>query len=197
MQQRKQVWNHRYDETNGSQKQAALVLLENQHLLPTSGDALDLACGLGANALFLAERGLHTFAWDISEVAISKLRAVAEQRNLTVDAQVRDLLVDGLERDSFDVITVSNFLERSMVCQIVAALKENGLLFYQTFSVEKVAEAGPKNPDYLLAANELLRLFADMHVLVYREEGCVGEVSQGLRNQAIMVAQRRAKRVTK
>src|SRR5882724_1266274 len=47
------------------------VLVENVHLLPTHGRALDVACGLGAGSIFLARHGLKVVAWDISPVAIA------------------------------------------------------------------------------------------------------------------------------
>ena len=50
--------------------QAAEVLRENRFLLPVSGRALDLACGLGGNALFMAAAGLNVDAWDISGTAL-------------------------------------------------------------------------------------------------------------------------------
>ena len=48
------------------------------------------------------------------------------------------------------------------------ALKPQGLLFYQTFTHERVTDQGPSNPSYRLAPNELLELFAPLHVLVTR-----------------------------
>ena len=46
-------WDQRYRETS-SEPQAARVLSDNLRLLPAAGTALDLACGLGGNALLLA-----------------------------------------------------------------------------------------------------------------------------------------------
>ena len=53
------------------------VLEQNQYLLPETGKVLELACGLGGNALFLAEKGFDTQAWDISSVGLSKLESFA------------------------------------------------------------------------------------------------------------------------
>ncbi|NNC68584.1 MAG: tellurite resistance methyltransferase TehB, partial [Gammaproteobacteria bacterium] len=78
-----------------------------------------------------------------------------------------------------------------MVKDIIAALKPNGLLFYQTFIAEKVSDAGPSNPEYRLQPNELLESFSPLHVLAYQEHGTVGDVKKGLRDIAILVAQKR------
>ncbi len=170
--------------------QPAAVLADNAHLLPPRGTALDLACGLGGNALFLAERGLTVSAWDLSPVAVERLRAEAAARGLMIDAQTRDLIACPPQPGSFDVIVVSHFLERTLAPAIADALHPGGLLFYQTFTREAVSAQGPSNPEYRLAPNELLRLFDGLLVRVYREEGGLGDVSRGFRDLAQLVAER-------
>jgi len=59
--------------------------------LPTKASVLDLGCGEGRNALFLAERGFDVTAVDISEHGISKLRLLASQRNIPIRAAVADM----------------------------------------------------------------------------------------------------------
>ena len=58
-------WDRRYSDP-ANEARAAQVLSDNLHLLPTQGTALDLACGLGGNALLLARQGLTVEAWDLS-----------------------------------------------------------------------------------------------------------------------------------
>lgn len=168
----------------------ARVLTENAHLLPPTGAALDLACGLGGNALFLARRGLETRAVDISAEAIARLDATAERLNLPLRAEVRDVVLHPPAADSLDVIVVSRFLDRSLVGPLLAALRAGGRLYYQTYTREKATPGGPSNPDFLLAPNELLTLFAGLRLAVYREEGLLGDVAQGFRNQALFVGQK-------
>ena len=168
--------------------QPARVLQENAHLLPADGEALELACGLGANARFLARRGLSVSAWDISAVAIAGLTDLARAEDLPLRAEVRDVVADPPSPDSFDVIVVSHYLERGLAPALIRALRPGGLLFYQTFTVAKVSDYGPRNPAFRLQANELLQLFADLQVLVYREEGRVGDTGQGFRDEAMLVA---------
>lgn len=169
----------------------ATVLIENLYLLPERGSALDLACGLGGNALLLAKRGLQVRAWDISPVAIERLQEYArgmELANLT--AEVRDIEQQPLSPESFDVITLSYYLERSLVPDIIQALKPGGLLFYETFTRISVSDKGPSNPDYRLADNELLALFSPLQLRVYREENRLGDLSEGSRDIAMLVAQK-------
>jgi hypothetical protein len=96
-----------------------------------------------------------------------------------------------LTSQSYDVIVVTHFLERALVSQIVSALRPGGLLFYQTFTRTRLSESGPKKDEWRLADGELLQLFSELRVLVYREEALVGNVQMGLRNEALLVAQKR------
>ncbi len=181
-------WDERY-RTAKSSVNPAQVLLENRHLLPQRGRALDLACGLGANTLFLAEQGLHVSAWDFSSVAIEKLRAAVRVRKLPVIPEVRDVTSQPPEPNSFDAIVVTRFLDRSIIPHLIAALLPGGVIFYQTFLLEAVDKTiGPKDPVFRLAQNELLELFGPLRLLFYREEGRAGDISQGFRNEAMLVA---------
>lgn len=168
----------------------ALVLKQNQHLLPSNGVALDLACGQGGSALFLAEKGLTVSAWDSSLVATEQLAASAKEKSVSIDIQVRDVILDPPEASSLDVLVVSYFLERSLCPQLINALKPNGVLFYQTYCQDKVKQEGPRNPDFLLKDNELLSLFSQLKIRVYREEALLGDHLKGWRNQTLLVAER-------
>ena len=184
-------WDHIYKGSDDKTGKPCEVLSSHSHLLPTGGAALDLACGRGANALYLSSRGYSTRAWDISAVAIQRLADLAKQRGLPLTAQQRDVTADPPEPSSFDIIVVSRFLDRALAPAICAALREQGLLFYQTFVHEKVSDTGPRNPAYRLQANELLDLFRPLHLIYYHEEGSVGNTERGFRNEAMLIAQKR------
>ncbi len=164
-------WDARYRNSHNAANSVAEVLRRNRQLLPAAGKALDLATGLGGNALFLAERGLEVAAWDISPVALAKLNQQAQQRGLTLHTQCRDIIAQPPEPESFDLIVVSRFLERSLCPAISAALKPGGLLFYQTYTRANKGGEGPRNPHFLLAAGELPKLFSNLQVLAYEEGG--------------------------
>ena len=169
---------------------AAEVLAEQHFLLPKQGQALDLACGLGGNALLLAEAGLDTEAWDVSPVALDRLQQQAATRRLNIATRQCHIDAASLANRQFDVIVISRFLDRSLCNAIMATLKPEGLLFYQTFTRTKLAASGPSNPDYLLDRNELLQLFAPLAVVYYQEHARIGDWQYGDRNEARFIGQK-------
>ncbi len=168
----------------------ATVLRQNACLLPTQGTALDLACGLGGNALFLAQHGLETQAWDISPVALAKLDDKSQSAGLHIQTKPVKITPETFSHQAFDVIVVSRFLDRSLASAILDALNPDGLLFYQTFVVDKLTRSGPSNPDYLLQRNELLTLFEALTLVYYQELSRIGDLNAGNRDEALFIGQK-------
>ncbi|MES9836896.1 MAG: methyltransferase domain-containing protein [Candidatus Thiodiazotropha sp.] len=167
------------------------VLTRNLHLLPGKGLALDLACGLGGNALTLAQQGLDVVAWDISPVAIRRLESYAAEAGLTnLSAEIRDVEAAPPPPCHFDLIIVSYYLERGLIPGLIDALRPGGLIFYQTFTKAAVTGIGPQNPAFRLDDNELRQLFSGLKLRYYREENRLGEVTQGVRDVAMLVAEK-------
>ena len=186
----KKKWNERYRAATG-EGQASRVLKENLHLLPDNGCALDLACGLGGNAILLAQQGLKVDAWDVADVPIAALQEIALKRQLCIQAEVRDVEANPPVPETFDVIIVSYFLDRDIIPALVQALKPGGLIYYQTFIRQRVSDRGPQRAEFRLADQELLQLFSGLQVLFYREEGCVGDVQKGFRDEAMLIGRKK------
>lgn len=183
-------WEARYRERSATPPRPAAVLADFDHLLPASGDALDLACGLGGNALHLARHGLIARAWDSAATAIDRLAAQACAERLALTAEVRDVVEHPPAASTFDVIVVSRFLDRALCPALAAALRPGGLLFYETFTRSRVTGHGPRSEHYRLGDNELLALFPGLRIRIYRDEDRAGASDRGLRDIAQLVAQR-------
>ena len=184
-------WNNIYADATIGSYSISRILTENGHLLPKNGKALEIACGTGSDSIFLAQQGLQTDAWDISDTVVAKLNQHAQQSELSITAETRDINVQPPEDETYDVIVVAHFLERKMAPTLISALKPGGLLFYQTFVKEVTPSySGPSNPAFRLDNNELLQLFPGMQIVVYREEGLVGDIAKGFRNEAMLVARK-------
>ena len=191
-QKAKNKWNSIYSDTEIKNQKVSKMLIENAHLIETSGQALDLACGTGGDAIFLAEKGFTVDAWDISDTVVKNISDYAEENDLEINAEARDINQSPPLSSLYDLITVAHYLERSLVPVLIDSLKPGGLLFYQTFTREVTPSySGPSNPDFRLGENELLSLFADLKVIVYREESLLGDINRGFRNEAFLVAQKK------
>lgn len=187
----REKWDGIYAHVEISEGEPARVLRDYAHLLPGRGTALDFACGLGANALFLARHGLAVEAWDISAVALEKLQRYARSHHLSLTTRACDVTATDLPAAGFDVIVVSHFLERDLCAALMRALRPGGMLYYQTFTRVVTADyTGPRSEAFRLADNELLALFAGLHVRAYREEGLLGDARKGWRNEAMLVGEK-------
>lgn len=181
-------WNRIYrNRAHQPEPQPCTLLSQYQYLLPTKGNALDIACGTGGNAIFLANHGFTTNAWDISDVAVNQLNG---RKIARLQASVVDVEEQPMAKNSFDVIVVSCFLHRPLCPAIIEALTPGGLLFYQTFHQQKVSSSGPSNPEFLLKNNELLELFNGLNPLIYQQLSNQGDLELGDRNLASLIAQK-------
>jgi len=184
-------WNQVYQDKTVAESTPARVLLDNQHLLPSRGKVLDYASGLSGNGVFLAQQGLDVTAWDLSDVAVDKINAYADENKLSLHAEKKDLEnnVEGLQGE-FDIIVVSFFLHRESLPVLYKLLKPCGLLFYQTFSGEQLNGVGPSRSAFRLRRGELLEVFTNMKLLSYREDCAVSEGAAVIADQVFFVAQK-------
>ena len=150
-------------------REPAQLLVGNLDLLPT-GRVLDVAMGIGRNAVYLAQKGFDVEGVDISPEAVHSALVHAREAGVTLKARVADL--EGnyhLTKNAYDVIICFNYLQRSLITQIKDGLHREGIVVYETFTVDQARFGKPTNPNYLLKHNELLALFDDFRCLYYRE----------------------------
>ena len=173
-------WDKRWSQA-GPVGEPPRILRDHGHLLPTTGDALEIACGLGAGALWLAQSGLRVQAWDVSPVAVERLAAEAARRAVSLEALVRDVVEAPPEPASVDVLLVTRFLDRALLPALRSALRPGGLLLLQTFWGPRI-ERGPRRDAWRLRAGELPEIAAELEVLVAEE---------GDDEEAVLIARRR------
>lgn len=164
-------WEKQHGEARGSTEASGFLreIFAAEAWPIRRGCALDIACGKGRNALFLAALGFDVHAIDISAVALEEGRRRAAEQNLVVTWQQTDLDQIQLHEAGYDLVVNFNYLQRSLVPQIKAALRIGGYVIFETYLIDQPAIGHPKNPDYLLKHNELLNFFREWRVLYYRE----------------------------
>ena len=157
------AWDERYAATGlvWSASANQLVVEELTDLRPSK--ALDLACGEGRNAVWLAERGWQVTAVDFSRVGLDKGRAIAEERGLDVDWVCADALTYDAGPDAFDLVLMA-YLQltaderRTAVRAAIGSLRTNGTLLLVAHDATNLTEGtgGPSDPDVLFTAEEVL-----------------------------------------
>jgi tellurite methyltransferase len=164
-------WDRKHGEGGSAQAPSAFLreIIDGDPWSIAPGKALDVACGKGRNAKFLAARGFQVTAVDISSVALAQGQAQAKDSSLAIDWQQADLEQLQLPADKYALIVNINYLQRSLVRQIKQALRRGGHVVFETFMIDQQAFGHPSNPNHLLSHNELLAHFHDFRVLFYRE----------------------------
>jgi SAM-dependent methyltransferase len=184
-----QRWDERYQHERDFwlERKPRQLLTSNAHLLPAEGRALDAACGVAINALFLAQHGLRAFALDISEYALRLAKQRARNLNLALEAAVTDLANPWLPAAHFEVIINFHFLERGTIPVYRQALKSGGLIFFDTFT--KRSERND-SPVYYLDPGELIGWFHDFEIIHYAENDLIPSVNHSKRGIAQLIARK-------
>ncbi|BCD60326.1 MULTISPECIES: bifunctional 2-polyprenyl-6-hydroxyphenol methylase/3-demethylubiquinol 3-O-methyltransferase UbiG [unclassified Nitratiruptor] len=125
--------------------------------LAKKGKALDIACGLGQNAKFLAQNGFEVDAVDISEVAIEKLQNLSN-----IHAFCQDIDAFEFKKEYYNLIICTNFFDRSIAQKIIDSLKKDGIFICEVFTYKS-----SMNPAFVAQKNELCQLFCKLEIIHY------------------------------
>jgi SAM-dependent methyltransferase len=142
------------------------------------GPVVDVACGRGRHALWLAARGVPVLGIDRDAEALAALRERARAGRLPVRGVRADLEAAAfpLRPESCGALLVFRYLHRPLAPALSAALRPGGLLVYETFTVhQRELGTGPRNPAFLLEPGELPRLFPELEVVSRGEQITGGE----------------------
>lgn len=166
-------WDAKYADRQAVEPPPDDWLRQSVEAIPP-GRALELACGLGHNAIWLAEQGWQVDAVDISPVGLARAAELAKSRQALVQWIAADL--DDLSweppRSKYDLIVVFRFLDRLRLPQLIEeSLAPGGLLVYETFSVGQLSRPDNhlKNPAFALNPGELPTLFPALTTVKYEE----------------------------
>ncbi len=163
-------WNARWREKAVTANwQADSWLLRVRRFLP-EGKVLDIACGMGRNAIFLAEQGFAVTAVDMSEVALGFLDTEARRRGLEIKIQHIDLeTLPVLPVGPFDLLLNFFYLHRPLLPLELARVRPGGVAVFRTFSSAGSDQFGPIRQDICLYPGELLEVFNGWEILLHEE----------------------------
>ncbi len=166
--QDKERWERKYgDEKYIFGKAPISFLVDHLALLP-KGKALDIAMGEGRNGVYLATQGFDVTGLDISEKGLAKARKLAAERGVSITTHAVDLQQHRLEKNAYDVVLCTYYLQRELFPQISQALKSGGVAVVETYTLEHRKYRPRFREEYLLRTNELLEHFRDLEILRYQ-----------------------------
>ena len=164
-------WNARYRERDGamwSGQPNGRLVAEIADLTP--GRALDVGCGEGADAIWLAGRGWTVTAIDVSDVAVGRAREAAERAGATVEWVCGDALKTPFPARSFDLVSLQypalpKAAGEPAVQRLRDAVRQGGLVLAVYHDLddehrEHMRSRGIDPADYV-GADDLERLLGD------------------------------------
>lgn len=133
-----------------------------------SGRVLDVACGNGRHAAYLASLGHHVEAVDID------LSNVADEVRHLPNVALRQADLENAPwpygAAEFAGVVVTRYLHRPLFPVLLESLVTGGVLIYETFAAGNERFGRPRNPDFLLQPGELLeRVRGRLRVVAYEE----------------------------
>ena len=136
--------------------------------------AIDIACGAGRNALFLARHGWHVDAVDISPVALERLRATADAEDLSITCSELDLdpataALDGFRGQPYDLAVLMRYTDTALVEVLPRAIAPGGYLIAEMHMKTDEKVAGPRSPRFRVATGALRQAGAALDLLHYYE----------------------------
>ena len=182
-------WDKRYErEENAKEEPHPLVMEFASNLAP--GRALDIACGVGRHAIWLAEREWQVTAVDSSPVAIEILRRRANEKGLEIDSRIADLEAREfvIAPDSYDLILNCRYLQRDLFPAIRAGARFGGMVIAIIAMADGDPDVKPMNPAFLLNPGELRAEFEGWDIVFEFEGKPLGDT--GRRSMAQLVARR-------
>ena len=128
--------------------------------LIASGEVLDLACGGGRHARFLASLGHAVLAIDRDETALARAAGHGiKTAQCDLESEDADKSKNWpFQEERFQGIVVTNYLHRPLFAPILNSLAPGGILIYETFAIGNERFGKPSNPDFLLQPGELLKI---------------------------------------
>lgn len=143
----------------------------------TPGRAIDVACGEGRNAIWLAEQGWTASGVDYSDVAIDKARRLADARGVSVDFRVVDATTGALDAAAYDLVLLCYLqLPAGEIAAAVAAaatgVAPGGALLFVAHALDNLEHGvgGPQSPDVLYTPEQIAALATANGLTVERAE---------------------------
>jgi SAM-dependent methyltransferase len=181
-------WNQRYTE-DSQRKDNPVTLLQEWVPKLRAGKALDVACGAGRNAIFLARQGFRVDAIDISPVGLELARREAERLGLEINWIEHDLDQPYDFDTDYDLIVVLWYVNLPLITRLCDCLAPGGYLLCEEHLVTEQQVVGPTSPRFRVVPGALPGAVAGLEIELY-EESVVEDIAGEPLASARVVARR-------
>lgn len=161
-------WDQRYTEDSYNKKNPVALVTDWLAQIPV-GRALDVACGAGRNAIFLAQAGYRVDAVDISPEGLNLAQKEAVSLGLDINWIEHDLDQSYSFDTDYNLILVMWFVNLELVTQLCDCLAPGGYLLCEEHLITDEDVIGPKNPNFRVAPGALREAVSGLEVLHYDE----------------------------
>lgn len=181
-------WDAKYDGRPLPAVEPTLALRQVLPWIPSRGRALDLAGGDGAQAVWMAQRGLEVALCDVSAVALRRAEAIAAAAGVQLETHRIDLETESLPPGQRSVVLCSNYLQTSLWPKVFEVLEPGGVAIWLHPTVTNLERNAKPSPRFLLEPGQGRRVLEGTGLRVEHAE----EAWVGTRHLSIVVGRRDA-----
>lgn len=184
-QQDRDKWNKRYAE-DSYRKGNPVTLVENWIAEVPRGKALDIACGAGRNAIFMAKAGFDVDAIDISHEGLKKARARADAEAVEVRWIAHDLDQPYDFRSDYALIVVLWYVNLPLIRRLCDCLAPGGYLLCEAHLLSDQAVTGPTSDNFRVAPGRLRAAVCGLDIVMYEESVEINDAGEQVASARIV-----------
>ncbi len=183
-----ETWDERYASGKYSSAEPHKLLVEIADRIKKPAKALDLACGTGRNAIYLAEKGWQVTAVDNSSVAIEIAKQRAAEKAVEINFRVADLEKGefAIEVEAYDLICDFYYLQRDLFAPMKTGIRAGGIIISTIHIYGDAEEAG----EFTLREGELREFFRDSEILHCHETSRTDDAGKHHRRTAEIITKK-------
>lgn len=169
----REKWNQRYTEDSYHKNNPVSLVQDWLPEIPV-GKALDVACGAGRNAIYLAQVGYRVDAIDISAEGLNKARQKASEQRLEVNWVEHDLDQSFDFDTDYSLILVMWYVNLELIGRLCDCLAPGGFILCEEHLITDEDVIGPSSNDYRVTSGALRAAVPGLEILLYEESIEIG-----------------------
>lgn len=152
-------------------------LIQSTNKEPSELTVLDIGCGEGKDAVYMAQQGCNVTAFDVTESGIRKLKKLALNRSVEIDAFVADINDFEINKQ-YDIIystgTIQYLFDENISTffkKVNNMTKIGGIVYFNVFVEKPFLELPPDwdNEEKMWKTGELIGYFSDWKIHTIKE----------------------------